>query len=203
MMRWKKSTWKLCNPFPETLRIQADRHFAIRPLKEKAMRFSTFQPVAAFSFAAALVFAGALPGALAADTPTEPTPAAAPAKIDRMASGRAAIKSADWKKAISEFSAAVKDQPGNADAHNLLAFSFRKQATPDLPKAFEHYNTALKLNPNHKGAHEYIGEAYLMDKQPAKAEEHLARLKTICGGTACEEYDDLAKSLAAYKAKNK
>ena len=70
-------------------------------------------------------------------------------------------------------------------------------------EAYEHDNTALKLNPNHKGAHEYIGEAYLTDGKPAKAEEHLARLKTICGGSACEEYEDLAKSLAAYKAKNK
>ena len=94
-------------------------------------------------------------------------------------------------------------QPGNADAHNLLAYSYRKQATPDLPKAFEHYNTAHKLNPSHKGAHEYIGEAYLMDGKPAKAEEHLARLKVICGNAACEEYDDLAKAIAAYKAKNK
>ena len=90
-------------------------------------------------------------------------------------------------------------QPGNADAHNLLAYSYRKQATPDLPKAFEHYNTALKLNPTHKCAHEYIGEAYLMDKQPAKAEEHLALLKTICGGRTCAEYDDLSKAVEAYK----
>ena len=164
------------------------------------MRSSIFSPLAAFCCVAGVLLAS--PGARAADTTPEPTPAAAP-KVDRMASGRAAIKSSDWKKAISELSAAVKEQPGNADAHNLLAFSFRKQATPDLPKAFEHYNTALKLNPNHKGAHEYIGEAYLMDGKPAKAEEHLARLKTICGGSACEEYDDLAKSLAAYKAKSK
>ena len=70
-------------------------------------------------------------------------------------------------------------------------------------EAYEHDNTALKLNPNHKGAHEYIGEAYLLDGKPAKAEEHLARLKTICGGSACEEHDDLAKALAAYRAKNK
>ena len=140
--------------------------------------------------------------ARAADTTPDPTPAAAP-KLDRMAAGRAAIKAADWKKAISELGAAAKEQPGNADAYNLLAYSFRKQATPDLPKAFEHYNMALKLNPNHKGAHEYIGEAYLLDGKPAMAEEHLARLKTICGGNACEERDDLAKSLAAYKAKSK
>ena len=164
------------------------------------MRSSASSLLATFCFAAGVLLAG--PSVWAADTTPEPTPVAA-LKVDRMASGRAAIKAADWKKAISELSAAVKEQPGNADAYNLLAFSFRKQAKPDLPKAFEHYNTALKLNPNHKGAHEYIGEAYLMDNKPAKAEEHLARLKTICGGSACEEYEDLAKSLATYKAKNK
>ena len=163
------------------------------------MRSSVSSILAALSCVAGILFAS--PVVRAADTTPDPTPVAAP-KVDRMATGRAAIKAADWKKAISELSTAVKEQPRNADAHNLLAYSFRKQATPDLPKAFEHYTMALKLNPNHKGAHEYIGEAYLMDSKPAKAEEHLARLKTICGGSACEEYDDLAKSLAAYKAKN-
>lgn len=156
--------------------------------------------------AAALAIAGlaASSPSLAADTPSnDPAPAAAPAKIDRLATGRAAVKASDWKKAVAELTLAVKDQPANADSHNLLAYAYRKQATPNLPKAFEHYNTALKLNPSHKGAHEYIGEAYLMDKQPAKAEEHLARLKTICGGPGCEEYDDLAKAVAGYKAANK
>jgi Flp pilus assembly protein TadD len=164
------------------------------------MRSSISSSLATFCCVASVLVSS--PGAWAADTTPDPTPVAAP-KIDRMATGRAAIKSADWKKAVSELSVAVKEQPGNADAHNLLAFSFRKQARPDLPKAFEHYTNALKLNPNHKGAHEYIGEAYLMDGKPAKAEEHLVRLKTICGGSACEEYDDLAKALADYKAKNK
>ena len=164
------------------------------------MRSSISCLLATFCCVACVLLAS--PGAWAADMTPDSTPAAAP-KLDRMVSGRAAIKAADWKKAISELSAVVKEQPGNADAQNLLAYSFRKQATPDLPKAFEHYNMALKLNPNHKGAHEYIGEAYLMDGKPAKAEEHLARLKSICGGSACEEYNDLAKSLAAYKAKSK
>ena len=150
-----------------------------------------------------LITAIAFNAANAADTTPEPTPAAAPARADPMAAARAAVKVKDWKKSITELNTLVAAQPGNADAHNLLAYSYRKQATPDLPKAFEHYNTALKLNPNHKGAHEYIGEAYLMDGKPAKAEEHLARLKVICGNAACEEYDDLAKAIAAYKAKNK
>lgn len=140
----------------------------------------------------------------AADMPTlAPAPAAAPAKADRMAAGREAIRASDWKKSISELSAAVREQPNNADAHNLLAYAYRKQATPDLAKAFEHYNTALRLDPNHKGAHEYIGEAYLMDKNPAKAELHLAQLRTICGGTGCEEYQDLAQAIGRYKVANK
>ena len=143
--------------------------------------------------------------ALAADSAPMPAarPAATLAKADHMAVARDAIKAKDWKKSIAELTVAVKEQPGNADANNLLAFSYRKQATPDLAQAFEHYKVALKLNPNHKGAHEYIGEAYLMDKNPAKAEEHLAQLKTICGNTRCEEYEDLARALAEYKAKNK
>jgi hypothetical protein len=62
---------------------------------------------------------------------------------------------------------------------------------------------ALQLDPKHKGAHEYIGEAYLMDKKPAEAEKHLASLEKICGNKTCEEYADLAKSLADYRAKNK
>ncbi|WP_341902543.1 tetratricopeptide repeat protein [Polaromonas sp. YR568] len=130
----------------------------------------------------------------------EPAPAAKP---DRMSAARDAVRAGDWRKSIAELTVEVRERPGNADAHNLLAYSYRKQATPDLPKAFEHYNTALKLNPKHKGAHEYIGEAYLMSKQPAKAEEHLAQLKLICGNDTCEEYVDLAKAVADYKAKNK
>ncbi len=142
--------------------------------------------------------------ALAADTTPEPLPAStaqASTKTDRMATARAAIQAKDWQKSIAELSLQAKEKPGNADTYNLLAYSLRKQAKPDLPQAFDYYRMALKADPKHKGAHEYIGEAYLMDKQPAKADEHLATLKTICGNTMCAEYQELAKSIAAYKAK--
>lgn len=136
--------------------------------------------------------------AFAADTPTvsEPTPS------ERLATARTAIQAKDWRKAIAELNAAARAEPRNADVHNLLGYSYRKQATPNLSKAFEHYGTALKLNPQHKGAHEYIGEAYLMDKKPADAEKHLAELEKLCGNKTCEEYADLAKAIADYKARN-
>ncbi len=125
-----------------------------------------------------------------------------PSAGERVDLARDAIKNKDWKKSLAELNLAVREEPRNADAHNLLAYSYRKQATPNLPKAFEHYKTALSLNPRHKGAHEYIGEAYLMDKKPAEAEKHLAELEKICGNKTCEEYADLSRAIADYKAKN-
>jgi tetratricopeptide (TPR) repeat protein len=72
---------------------------------------------------------------------------------------------------------------------------------PNLAKAFEHYRRALRLDPQHKGAHEYIGEAYLMDHKPTEAEKHLAELARLCGNQSCEEYVDLAEAIKTYKAK--
>ena len=147
--------------------------------------------------------------AWAADTPEPPAPAAvrqsAPKAVhkERITLAREAIQAKDWKAAIAVLTEAVQVHPGNPELHNLLGYAYRKQATPDLPKSFENYRLALKFDPEHRGANEYIGEAYLMDKNPAKAEEHLAKLKSICGNTTCEEYQDLAKSIAQYKAKNK
>ena len=134
--------------------------------------------------------------ASAADVPSGPS------MSDRLANARKAIDAKDWSKAMFELNQAAKDEPRNADVHNLLGYTYRKRATPDLAKAFEHYKTALSINPKHKGAHEYIGEAYLMDKKPGEAEKHLAQLETLCGNKTCEEYADLAKSIADYKSKN-
>ena len=114
----------------------------------------------------------------------------------------AAIAAKDWSRAVSELSIAAREEPRNADVHNLLGYSYRKRATPDITKAFEHYYTALKLDPRHKGAHEYIGEAYLMEKRPLEAEKHLVELENICGNKTCAEYADLSKSIVDFKAKN-
>lgn len=132
----------------------------------------------------------------AADTPSSSQPTV----NERLQNARDYIKANKWQPAIAELRIAVREEPKNADAHNLLAYSFRKQAKPDLAKAFEHYKIALQLDPKHKGAHEYIGEAYLMDKKLAEAERHLAELEKICGNKTCEEYADLAKAITQFKA---
>ncbi len=148
--------------------------------------------------ALALLTGAAAPLAFANDTPTTPEPTVA----ERLNTAREAIKARKWSQAVAELKVAAREEPRNADVHNLLGYSYRLQAKPDLARAFEHYGIALKLNPRHAGAHEYIGEAYLMDKKPAEAEKHLAELEKICGNNTCEEYADLAKAIANYRVQN-
>jgi DNA-binding SARP family transcriptional activator len=65
---------------------------------------------------------------------------------------------------------------------------------------FKHYNQALALDPKHKGAHEYLGEAYLMVGNVAKAKEHLAQLDKLCL-FSCSEYTELRKAIARHEKK--
>lgn len=138
----------------------------------------------------------------AADSPSSISNTPRTTVADRLGTARTAIAAKDWGRAVTELSAAAREEPRNADVHNLLGYSYRKRATPDITKAFEHYYTALKIDPRHKGAHEYIGEAFLMEKRPIEAEKHLADLEKICGNKTCAEYADLSKSIAEFKAKN-
>ena len=151
---------------------------------------------------AALAVAFAATATPAADTPGSNPSVRTPTAAERLASARKAIEARDWNAALRELNAAEREDPRNADVQNLLGYSYRKRANPDLPKAISHYQAALRLDPRHKGAHEYIGEAYLMDGKPAEAEKHLAELEKICGGKSCEEYQDLAKAIAGHKAKH-
>jgi len=106
----------------------------------------------------------------------------------------------DYAKASGILREALAKAPDNADYHNLYAYSVRKGANPDMDLVFKHYNEALRLNAKHRGAHEYIGEAYLMVGNLGKAKEHLARLDRLCF-FPCGEYSDLKKAVAEYEAK--
>ena len=151
-----------------------------------------------FVLTALLLAAVAAP---AADTPEPSRSVAQPTVQVRLANARQAVDRKDWSAAQRELNAAVREAPQNADVHNLLGYTYRKRPAPDLVKAFEHYQMALRIDPRHKGAHEYIGEAYLLDKRLPEAERHLAELEKICGGTGCEEYRDLAQSITDFKAR--
>jgi len=80
----------------------------------------------------------------------------------------------------------------------MLGYAYRKTGAFD--KSMEHYQRALKLDSNHRWAHEYLGELYLDMNQPDNAEKQLAALKKACPFLGkCEEYDDLKKAIDSYK----
>ena len=124
------------------------------------------------------------------------------AENPNMVAGRKAIDAKDYKAAVGHLAKAVQEEPKNPDAHSMLGYSYRKAGTFD--KSMEHYQTALKLDANHRSAHEYLGELYLDLNQLNNAEKQLAALKKACPFFgSCEEYDDLKKAIDAYKMKAK
>jgi Flp pilus assembly protein TadD len=119
-----------------------------------------------------------------------------------MVAGRKALDAKDYKGALGYLTKAVQELPHDADAHNMLGYAYRK--TNVFDKSMEHYQRALKLDANHRSAHEYLGELYLDLNQLDNAEKQLAALKKACPFFGrCEEFEDLKKAIDAYKAKKK
>ena len=139
----------------------------------------------------ALLFVPAM--ALAAG---DPAPAAASDPVLERVTAATARK--DWPAAQSILRDAVAANPANADYHNLYAYSMRKGANPDMNLVFKHYNEALRLDPKHRGAHEYIGEAYLMVGNLPKAKEHLGALDKLCF-FPCDEFRDLKRAISDHE----
>jgi tetratricopeptide (TPR) repeat protein len=119
-------------------------------------------------------------------------------QADAYKQAKTLIDDQKYDKAIPVLQKLIKQKGAYADALNLLGYSYRKSGNPD--EALEYYNQALAMEPKHLGANEYLGELYLELKQPDKAKERLAVLKSACGN--CEEYEDLEGKLKAAGAIN-
>jgi tetratricopeptide (TPR) repeat protein len=128
--------------------------------------------------------------AFAADT-SPPTP-----RDTELEKAKTAIARKDWTAAQAVLEPYTATNPRSADGFNLLGYSLRNQKKYE--ESLVAYQQALTLDPRHKGAHEYIGIAYIQMGQLDKAKEHLASLEKICF-TSCEEYRDLKKAIAQAK----
>jgi tetratricopeptide (TPR) repeat protein len=140
----------------------------------------------------------ALPLAALAAADTDTTPGGrAPADpvLERVAQ---AEERGEWALAAAALREALASDPGKAEYHNRYAYALRKGQSPDMGLVFKHYNEALRLDPKHRGAHEYIGEAYLMVGNLAKAKEHLGVLDKLCF-LPCSQYTDLKKAISDYE----
>ena len=86
-----------------------------------------------------------------------------------------------------------KDKPLQADTLNYLGFTTRKLG--DYEKSEEYYLLGLKIEPNHKGINEYLGELYVVTKRIDLAKVRLEVLKD-CN---CEEYEVLKEIIEGTK----
>ena len=86
-----------------------------------------------------------------------------------------------------------------ADIYNLLGFSYRKLENRDLDKSFAAYMMAIEIDPSHLGAHEYLGELYLMRDQKDKALIILEKLDQLAGSNT-DEYMELRIAIDEYQS---
>jgi len=141
-----------------------------------------------------IVLTLAASGGFAADSgPSSPA-------TDNLATARARIADKNWPAAIEELKR-VNDA-GSADWNNLMAYSLRKSGAANYAAAEKFYDEALRIDPKHRAALEYSGELYLAMGDLPKAEQRLATLGKLCL-LPCEEYTDLKKAVASYKAAGK
>ena len=144
-------------------------------------------------FALTGVLSLGLPGASAADDAEDDQPAPG----GWIESVRAELKRNDYQAALEKLRAA--NDTGSADWNNLMGYSLRKMSPPNLGRAELHYQAALKIESQHKGALEYYGELKLMQKDKAGAQAMLERLIGAGCRAGCEQHDDLAQAIAAYR----
>lgn len=128
------------------------------------------------------------------------TSTSTPAPASELTQARQLIGQKNWAGAIDVLGNFTRANPSNADGFNLLGYSLRHLKRYD--ESLAAYNKALMIDPKHRGAHEYIGEAYIQLGQLDKAKQHLDALDKICT-FSCEEYRDLKKAYeTASKAKS-
>ena len=90
-----------------------------------------------------------------------------------------------YTQAFKKLEKAYKSDKKNPDVLNYMGFTTRKVGNFD--KAEKYYLEGLKINPNHNGINEYLGELYVQTNRIDKANERLAVLKN-CN---CDEYNEL------------
>lgn len=139
------------------------------------------------SLVLALLLGAAAPAlAMGPDTPPPPT------KSSNYIEGLRAVNAKEYAKAVPLLERAIVDDPKDADANNLLGYSYRKLGNQKA--AFMYYQRALQIDPNNRGANEYLGELYVEMHDLPKAETQLTKITQLCG-TGCEEYRDLKQMI--------
>ena len=90
-----------------------------------------------------------------------------------------------YERALKLLIKSNKEKPDQADTLNYLGFATRKLG--NYEEGEKYYLLGLKIDPNHKGINEYLGELYFVTNRIELAKQRLDVLKN-CN---CEEYEEL------------
>jgi len=90
-----------------------------------------------------------------------------------------------YERALKLLIKSNKEKPNQADTLNYLGFTTRKLG--NYKEGEKYYLLGLKIEPNHRGINEYLGELYVVTNRIELAKQRLDVLKN-CN---CEEYEEL------------
>ena len=116
-----------------------------------------------------------------------------------MESAQNFIEKKNFAAALKELQIESQINSSNADVWNLIGFVSRKLEKYVVSE--KAYKRALEIDPNHKGALEYMGELYLTLSKAKEAEDLLEKLKELCP-SGCAELTNLTESFKAHRKNN-
>ena len=97
------------------------------------------------------------------------------------------IKKEKYQDAIQKLEKFLEKKKYTKDPDILNHYAFALRKTKKLLKAEEYYKKALAIEPDHRGALEYIGELYVDTNRLELARSTLQKLEKC----KCEEYTEL------------
>ncbi len=103
----------------------------------------------------------------------------------------ALAKAGRFQEAIAQLD--LLQDPNTPRALNYRGYATRKLGRTD--EGISYYLKSVALDPHYAQVREYLGEAYVIQGKFDLAKDQLSTIKTICGGTKCEEYEDLSAAI--------
>lgn len=114
---------------------------------------------------------------------------------------RQALQNHDWSGALQTLQRLSEQNPTlheTAEFHNLMGFAWRQKGRDHLPQSIEHYHQALRLEPSHVQAREYLGQAYLMMNRVDLAQDQLQRIEALCMSRRCDPWVSLNRAIGSH-----
>lgn len=107
--------------------------------------------------------------------------------IDGYRAARALVLDGKYEEGIAAFKALGHDD--SAEVANYIGYANRKLGNYELSKVW--YEKALAIDPNHVRTWEYYGMWHVEQGNMLKAADFLEKIRLICGGTGCQEFQEL------------